>query len=702
VQDSFLNTPYVYAVALANDIPANPVYKRILERLSRVPGIDTSLPRFPQYNEEYPRNFYPDKWMKELRPDFTNHGAIYHKLRDSTAEEFRAFIQANPQSLNDIVTNTHTDELWPPEYFRFPNALNHIESMAETVLMRACRNKDIEKISILLEHPSIDVKQTGSILVYMYFHEYFFTLPNVSFPLMFSWFNLQITEMLLAHPSIDVNQRNVHRETALMRASEMGKAEVVNALLKSPSINLNLRDKNDTTALSLAAKEGHAEVVQALLNDERLDSTLIKQAASCAVGNKVIETICLHKKSSKNQCIKNILLKRAYMAGSLESVQWLISQRAHISVNEYTVKKKHKEQERFIVVALNNAAKEGHLSIMQHLLEEPYVSKYKLTDCNIMGAPDYIEENEGLRAEYEAAGLELIPDKKSLFGMAIQNGRIDIVSYLAPQNLQQYINVAWMNSVFDKHCKFLHPLVNINYRGAAGKTLLMKACESSCDPIYVQLLLHFNKNGVQNDVLIKDDKGRTALQMSYGEKEKLIKEFIEADKIRQQKQLRTLTEVCLFAKIPLNSDVRGIIGSFLIRYRTPVCPKKIVKKINPLQELSAEAVAEIEAEIEEAERRREMEDIDRELEDDSIWAERAEAEAVAEIDAEVLDAEEEEEKEINTELELICIRRHKYWLDSNSKIYTYIAEDEVGDEIGSMINGKPSFHLTEHEFAANM
>jgi hypothetical protein len=64
------------------------------------------------------------------------------------------------------------------------------------------------------------------------------------------------------------------------------------------------------------------------------------------------------------------------------------------------------------------------------------------------------------------------------------------------------------------------------------------------------------------------------------------------------------------------------------------------KKINKPRPLSAEEIANIEYEIEEAEHRREMEEINRELEDESIWAEQAESEKNAEIDNKVMDFQE--------------------------------------------------------------
>jgi len=44
------------------------------------------------------------------------------------------------------------------------------------------------------------------------------------------------------------------------------------------------------------------------------------------------------------------------------------------------------------------------------------------------------------------------------------------------------------------------------------------------------------------------------------------------------------------------------------------------------------------------------------------------------------------------EVEQVTIRGRTYWIDTNSnKLYANAAGDEVGDEVGAMVNGKPVF-----------
>jgi len=78
------------------------------------------------------------------------------------------------------------------------------------------------------------------------------------------------------------------------------------------------------------------------------------------------------------------------------------------------------------------------------------------------------------------------------------------------------------------------------------------------------------------------------------------------------------------------------------------------------------------------------EEEEEEAEDD----EEPEEEKVVEPDAE----EEEVEDEEAMEVEQVTIRGRAYWLDSNTnKLYANAADDEVGDEVGAMVNGKPVF-----------
>jgi hypothetical protein len=44
------------------------------------------------------------------------------------------------------------------------------------------------------------------------------------------------------------------------------------------------------------------------------------------------------------------------------------------------------------------------------------------------------------------------------------------------------------------------------------------------------------------------------------------------------------------------------------------------------------------------------------------------------------------------EVEQIFIRGRSYWLETNTKkLYAVVDGDDVGDEVGAMLNGKPVF-----------
>jgi glucan-binding YG repeat protein len=99
-----------------------------------------------------------------------------------------------------------------------------------------------------------------------------------------------------------------------------------------------------------------------------------------------------------------------------------------------------------------------------------------------------------------------------------------------------------------------------------------------------------------------------------------------------------------------------------------------------------------EAEAEEAEAEAEAEEAEAEAEAEEAEAE-AEAEAEeAEAEAEEAEAEAEAEAEEAVEVEQIFIRGRSYWLDTNTqKLYANDENEEIGEEVGAMVNGKPVF-----------
>ena len=79
-----------------------------------------------------------------------------------------------------------------------------------------------------------------------------------------------IIELLVCEVPGDLDVNFAHSQefnrTALMLAARLGHTEMVEILLKHPSINVNLQDVNGMTALYLAAREDHYEIVQTLLD----------------------------------------------------------------------------------------------------------------------------------------------------------------------------------------------------------------------------------------------------------------------------------------------------------------------------------------------------------------------------------------------------------------------------------------------------
>jgi hypothetical protein len=110
-----------------------------------------------------------------------------------------------------------------------------------------------------------------------------------------------------------------------------------------------------------------------------------------------------------------------------------------------------------------------------------------------------------------------------------------------------------------------------------------------------------------------------------------------------------------------------------------------------------EEAEEEEEEEEEADAEEEVEETKavpkaQEAEEDVEMEVEVEEEEVVEPEAEEEEIEVEEEEEAGMEVEQIFIRGRAYWLETNTqKLYAVTSDDDVGDEVGKMVNGKPLF-----------
>lgn len=95
---------------------------------------------------------------------------------------------------------------------------------------------------------------------------------------------MNIVQLLLQMPTINVNAQNKNGETALILASE-GNQNIVRLLLQHPKINMNIQDDTGSTALIVASKYGHEDIIQLLFEAGGLECP---SAIPSKLGNKSI------------------------------------------------------------------------------------------------------------------------------------------------------------------------------------------------------------------------------------------------------------------------------------------------------------------------------------------------------------------------------------------------------------------------------
>lgn len=84
---------------------------------------------------------------------------------------------------------------------------------------------------------------------------------------------IEILNLLVASPSIDINKRDKWKYTALIRAAQSGQVNSVEMLLTAPNIDVHAVDIYGKNALSYAISGGHA-------NANNIEQALLKAGAS--------------------------------------------------------------------------------------------------------------------------------------------------------------------------------------------------------------------------------------------------------------------------------------------------------------------------------------------------------------------------------------------------------------------------------------
>ena len=133
--------------------------------------------------------------------------------------------------------------------------LNYVYSSSteqEFPLQRAILNDDIDSISALLSHPSVDVNMEDE-------HE--------CTPLLIAVFlnRPEIIKLLLQHNDIQVNKQYYFANTVLYYAVHLGYTECIKELLQHPGIDTSIMGTDYHTPLQVALKQNSMACIEALL-----------------------------------------------------------------------------------------------------------------------------------------------------------------------------------------------------------------------------------------------------------------------------------------------------------------------------------------------------------------------------------------------------------------------------------------------------
>ncbi len=149
----------------------------------------------------------------------------------------------------------------------------------------------------------------------------------------------------------------------------------------------------------------------------------------------------------------------------------------------------------------------------------------------------------------------------------------------------------------------------------------------------------------------------------------------------------------------------------VVKKEVIVEPKAVVKKVDIVVEEVEEEEEEEDVEVEEEEEEVEVvvvveeevdeeeEEEEEEVEEEEVEVEEEEVEVVVEEKVEEVVVEEEVEEEESEESEVfeITIGKKVYYTNNeiNGTIYTVGQDEDVGDEVGSFVNGKPVFTVKQ-------
>ncbi|XP_065826102.1 death-associated protein kinase 1-like isoform X2 [Oscarella lobularis] len=340
-----------------------------------------------------------------------------------------------------------------------------------------------------------------------------------------------VTEYLIDHCGVNVNDQNNDGRTSLMFACQKGHLDTVQ-LLVSKQCDINIRDKNGLTALHVASFNGQTAVTKYLIDhcgvnvDDQDNDGWTSLMCACQEGHLKTVQLLVSKQCDINIRTKNgsKTLHVASSNGQTAVTEYLID---HCGVNV-------DEQTNGGWTSLMHACQKGHLDTVQLLVS-------KQCDINIRdknsGTALHVASFNGQSAvaEYliDHCGVNVDDqdnDGWTLLMYACKNGHLDTVQLLVSK--QCNINIRTKDGSKALHVassngqtavtEYLidHCGVNVNEQNNDGWTSLMMACEEGHLDT-VQLLV-----SKQCDINIGTKSGKTALFLSCSCGQNDIAEFL--------------------------------------------------------------------------------------------------------------------------------------------------------------------------------
>lgn len=141
---------------------------------------------------------------------------------------------------------------------------------------------------------------------------------------------IQILELIVELPQVDINHRTVDHDTLLVMAIKLGKTDFAEKLLARPDLNVNQKTFNETP-LSIAAQTGNIDFINKLLCLKEIDVNTCSLAGDCALLSaagfpEIVKRLLAHPDINIAITDKkgNTALHKAVKANSLETAKLLI------------------------------------------------------------------------------------------------------------------------------------------------------------------------------------------------------------------------------------------------------------------------------------------------------------------------------------------------------------------------------------------